>query len=132
MELVRATSLDQVDGGLAIHGGTEVVPLLRDGILQTDRLVDVRGVVPHGVNGGTIGAGTTLAELEVNAQIPEALSEACRLAASPQLRNMGSIGGNLLQSTRCWYWRMKYPCRLHRVADGWGDMPLTARRERDS
>ncbi len=113
MELVRATSLDQVDGGLAIHGGTEVVPLLRDGILQTDRLVDVRGVVPHGVNGGTIGAGTTLAELEVNAQIPEALREACRLAASPQLRNMGSIGGNLLQSTRCWYWRLQYPCRLH-------------------
>jgi xanthine dehydrogenase YagS FAD-binding subunit len=113
LELVRATSLDQVDGGLAIHGGTEVVPLLRDGILQTDRLVDVRGVVPHGVNGGTIGAGTTLAELEVNAQIPEALREACRLAASPQLRNMGSIGGNLLQSTRCWYWRLQYPCRLH-------------------
>jgi len=113
LELVRATSLDQVDGGLAIHGGTEVVPLLRDGILQTDRLVDVRGVVPPGVNGGTIGAGTTLAELEVNAQIPEALREACRLAASPQLRNMGSIGGNLLQSTRCWYWRLQYPCRLH-------------------
>jgi xanthine dehydrogenase YagS FAD-binding subunit len=113
LELVRATSLDQVDEGLAIHGGTEVVPLLRDGILQTDKLVDVRGVVPHGVNGGTIGGGTTLAELEVNAQIPEALREACRLAASPQLRNMGSIGGNLLQSTRCWYWRLQYPCRLH-------------------
>jgi xanthine dehydrogenase YagS FAD-binding subunit len=113
LELVRATSLDEVDGGLAIHGGTEVVPLLRDGILQTDRLVDVRGVVPHGVNGATIGAGTTLAELEINAQIPDALREACRLAASPQLRNMGSIGGNLLQSTRCWYWRLQYPCRLH-------------------
>ncbi len=113
MELVRATSLDQVDGGLAIHGGTEVVPLLRDGILHTDRLVDVRGIVPRGVNGNTIGAGTTLAELEVDLQIPEALREACRLAASPQLRNMSSIGGNLLQSTRCWYWRLKYPCRLH-------------------
>jgi xanthine dehydrogenase YagS FAD-binding subunit len=35
------------------------------------------------------------------------------LAASPQLRNMGSLGGNLLQSTRCWYWRLKWPCRLH-------------------
>ena len=113
MELVRATSLDEVDGGLAIHGGTEVVPLLRDGILRTDRLVDVRGIVPHGVTGATIGAGTTLAELEADAQIPEALRAACRLAASPQLRNMGSIGGNLLQSTRCWYWRLQYPCRLH-------------------
>jgi len=113
LELVRATSLDEVDGGLAIHGGTEVVPLLRDGILRTDRLVDVRGIVPHGVTGATIGAGTTLAELEADAQIPEALRAACRLAASPQLRNMGSIGGNLLQSTRCWYWRLQYPCRLH-------------------
>ena len=42
-------------------------------------------------------------------QIPEALREACRLAASPQLRAMGTIGGNLLQATRCWYWRLDYP-----------------------
>jgi xanthine dehydrogenase YagS FAD-binding subunit len=113
LELVRATSLEQVDGGIAIHGGTEVVPLLRDGILQTEKLVDIRGVIPRGVAGNRIGAGTTLAELEVDPQIPDALREACRLAASPQLRNMGSIGGNLLQSTRCWYWRLKYPCHLH-------------------
>jgi xanthine dehydrogenase YagS FAD-binding subunit len=113
LELVRATSLDDVDGGLAMHGGTEVVPLLRDGILQTEKLVDIRAVIPRGVDGNRIGAGTTLAELEVDPQIPDALREACRLAASPQLRNMGSIGGNLLQSTRCWYWRLKYPCRLH-------------------
>jgi xanthine dehydrogenase YagS FAD-binding subunit len=89
------------------------VPLLRDGILEAERLVDIRGVVPRGVDGNTIGAGTSLAELEASAEIPEALREACRLAASPQLRNMGSVGGNLLQSTRCWYWRLKYPCRLH-------------------
>jgi xanthine dehydrogenase YagS FAD-binding subunit len=113
LELVRATSLDDVDGGLAMHGGTEVVPLLRDGILQTEKLVDIRAVIPRGVDGNRIGAGTTLVELEVDPQIPDALREACRLAASPQLRNMGSIGGNLLQSTRCWYWRLKYPCRLH-------------------
>ena len=113
MELVRATSLDQLDGGLAMHGGTEVVPLLRDGILATERLVDIRGVIPTGVKKNRVGAGTTLAQLELDPQIPEALREACRLASSPQLRNMGSIGGNLLQSTRCWYWRLKYPCRLH-------------------
>jgi xanthine dehydrogenase YagS FAD-binding subunit len=90
-----------------------VVPLVRDGILSGERLVDIRGLVPRGVDGTTIGAGTTLAKLEVDSQIPDALREACRLAASPQLRTMGSIGGNLLQSTRCWYWRLKYPCRLH-------------------
>ena len=61
----------------------------------------------------TIGAGTTLAELEVDPEIPQALREACALAASPQLRSMGTIGGNLLQATRCWYWRLKYPCFLH-------------------
>ncbi len=113
MELLRPSSLEELDGGLLIHGGTEVVPLLRDGILQADTLVDVRGIVPRGVRGNTIGAGTTLAELEGDTEIPEALRESCRLAASPQLRNVGSIGGNLLQSTRCWYWRLKYPCRLH-------------------
>ncbi len=121
MELVRAESVESHDGGVFIHGGTEVVPLVRDGILEANTLVDVRGVVPRGVDGDRVGAGTTLAELEVDPQIPDALREACRLAASPQLRNMSSIGGNLLQSTRCWYWRLKYPCRLHRVGEGWGD-----------
>ena len=89
------------------------MPLLREGLLEAERLVDVRGVVPRGVQDGMIGAGTTLAELEVEPAIPDALREACRLAASPQLRNMSSLGGNLLQSTRCWYWRLGYRCRLH-------------------
>src|SRR2546421_2323769 len=114
VELLRPSSVDEIPGhGVLLAGGTEVVPLLRDGILTADRLVDISGIVPRGVNGNRIGAGTTLAELEGDPHIPGALREACRLAASPQLRNMGSIGGNLLQSTRCWYWRLKYPCRLH-------------------
>jgi xanthine dehydrogenase YagS FAD-binding subunit len=113
VELLQPSSLADLDGALPLHGGTEVVPLLRDGILTADRLADIRGLVPRGVSGNVIGAGTTLAELEVEPAIPAALREACRLAASPQLRNMGSIGGNLLQATRCWYWRLKYPCRLH-------------------
>ena len=113
MELLRPSSVDELDGGLFVHGGVEVVPLLQEGLLDAETLVDVRGVVPRGVNGGTIGAGTTLAELEAEAAIPDALREACRLAASPQLRNMSSLGGNLLQSTRCWYWRLGYRCRLH-------------------
>jgi len=113
VELLRPSDLSELDGGLFVHGGTEVVPLLRDGILHAETLVDLRDVVPRGIDGGRIGAGTTLAELEASPHVPPALREACRLAASPQLRNMGSLGGNLLQSTRCWYWRLKYPCRLH-------------------
>jgi xanthine dehydrogenase YagS FAD-binding subunit len=113
VELLRPSSVEELDGGVFLHGGSEVVPLLREGLLEAERLVDVRGLVPRGVQDGVIGAGTTLAELEVEPAIPDALREACRLAASPQLRNVSSLGGNLLQSTRCWYWRLDYPCRLH-------------------
>jgi xanthine dehydrogenase YagS FAD-binding subunit len=118
LELLRPESTEAAvaalgNGSVALAGGTEVVPLLRDGLLRAERLVDLRAVVPRGVEGTRIGAGTTLAELEVDPQIPEALREACRLAASPQLRSMGTIGGNLLQATRCWYWRLRYPCYLH-------------------
>jgi xanthine dehydrogenase YagS FAD-binding subunit len=112
MELRQASSTD-VDGATPVHGGTEVVPLLRAGLLKTDALVDIRGVIPRGIEGTRIGAGATLAELECDPQVPAALREACRLAASPQLRNMGSVGGNLLQATRCSYWRLDWPCRLH-------------------
>jgi xanthine dehydrogenase YagS FAD-binding subunit len=75
--------------------------------------VDISDVVPRGVDGTRIGAGTTLAELEVDTRIPQALREACTQAASPQLRSMGTIGGNLLQATRCWYWRLGFDCWLH-------------------
>jgi xanthine dehydrogenase YagS FAD-binding subunit len=113
VELLRPSDLAELNGGVFVHGGTEVVPLLNDGLLRAETLVDVRDVVPRGVHGATIGAGTTLGELEVEPGVPDALREACRLAASPQLRNMGSLGGNLLQATRCWYWRLGYNCRLH-------------------
>ncbi|HEY4237505.1 MAG TPA: FAD binding domain-containing protein [Gaiellaceae bacterium] len=114
MELLRPSSVSEIPSNtVLLAGGTEVVPLLREGLLEAERLVDVRGVVPRGIDDRTIGAGTTLAELEVEPTIPDALREACRLAASPQLRNVSSLGGNLLQSTRCWYWRLDYPCRLH-------------------
>ena len=113
MELRRPSSVAELDGGTLVHGGTEVVPLVREGLLEGDRLLDVRGLVPRGIEGNVIGAGTSLAELEVEPAIPDSLREACRLAASPQLRNMGSVGGNLLQATRCWYWRLGYDCRLH-------------------
>ena len=114
MKLLQPSSLEEVpSNSLLLSGGTEVVPLLRHGILEADTLVDVRGIVPRGIEATKIGAGTTLGEIEVDPEVPEVLREACRLAASPQLRNMGSIGGNLLQATRCWYWRLKFPCRLH-------------------
>jgi len=118
LQLLRPESLASAtaslgNGSVPLAGGTELVPLLRSQLVDAETLVDVRGVVPRGVDGTRIGAGTTLAELETDGEIPQALREACALASSPQLRAMGTIGGNLLQATRCWYWRLKYPCFLH-------------------
>ena len=118
MQLVRPDSAEGAaaalgNGSVALAGGTDLVPLLRDGIVRAETLVELRQVVPRGIDGTRIGAGTILAELEVDPEIPQALREACALAASPQLRAMGTIGGNLLQATRCWYWRLKFPCYLH-------------------
>jgi xanthine dehydrogenase YagS FAD-binding subunit len=112
-ESAEAAAAALGNGSVALAGGTELVPLLRDGIVRAEQLVELRQVVPRGVDGTRIGAGTTLAELEVDSKIPQALREACSLAASPQLRSMSTIGGNLLQATRCWYWRLKFPCYLH-------------------
>jgi xanthine dehydrogenase YagS FAD-binding subunit len=111
--IAEAVALLDNGSARALAGGTELVPLLRDGIVTAETLVDIRGVVPKGREGLKMGAATTLAELEVDPEIPDALREACRLAASPQLRNMSTIGGNLLQATRCWYWRLNFPCWLH-------------------
>ncbi len=130
LELLRPESVEEAvaalgNGAVALGGGTDLVPLLRDGIVKADTLVELIRCVPRGLHLGTqsptsastatlsIGAGTTLGELEADPQIPDALREACRLSASPQLRAVGTIGGNLLQATRCWYWRLKFPCYLH-------------------
>src|SRR6266566_259852 len=118
VELLRPSNTEEATGALgngsrALAGGTELVPLMRDGLVKAETLVDIRGVVPRGILDGRIGAGTTLAELELDGQIPVALRQACAQAASPQLRSMGTIGGNLLQATRCWYWRLQFPCFLH-------------------
>jgi xanthine dehydrogenase YagS FAD-binding subunit len=118
LQLLRPESLEAAgaalgNGSVALAGGTDLVPLLREGIVEAETLVDVRALVPRGIDGAGIGAGTTLAELERDPEVPQALREACAVSASPQLRSMGTIGGNLLQATRCWYWRLKFPCFLH-------------------
>ena len=59
MELLRPSSVDELDGGVLVHGGTEVVPLLREGLLTADSLVDLAGLVPSGIDGSRIGAATS-------------------------------------------------------------------------
>jgi xanthine dehydrogenase YagS FAD-binding subunit len=90
LQLLRPSSLEEAtaalgNGARPLAGGTELVPLMRDHLVEVETLVELREVVPRGIDGTRIGAGTTLGELEVDPQIPKALREACRLAASPQV-----------------------------------------------
>jgi xanthine dehydrogenase YagS FAD-binding subunit len=97
-----------------LAGGTDLLTLMKHGISEPQRLVDIKRLPELSSevemeNGGLlIGALTSLTRLEedelVEARYP-ALREAARAAASPQLRNMATIGGNLLQRPRCWYYR---------------------------
>jgi xanthine dehydrogenase YagS FAD-binding subunit len=122
---VRATSLSdaikQLDGQTArIHaGGTDLLGCLRDNVLNAQKVVsigglaDLRGIGPTSDGGLRIGALTTIAELASHPVIRDkyaALAQAASVVASPQLRNQGTLGGNLCQRPRCWYFRGDYHC----------------------
>jgi xanthine dehydrogenase YagS FAD-binding subunit len=105
----------QEDGAARpLAGGTDLIPLLKSGLAAPARLVDVKrlegiaGGIAETAGGVTLGALTTLAGVEQSALLQErypALPQAAAVAATPQLRNMATIGGNLLQRPRCWYFR---------------------------
>ena len=104
-----------------LAGGTDLVTELKDHLVDPDRLVSLRRLdglrgISHSENGVQIGALTTLTELEREPQLLDgpyaALAQAARSAASPQLRNVATIGGNLLQDARCWYYRGPFNCWL--------------------
>jgi xanthine dehydrogenase YagS FAD-binding subunit len=96
-----------------LAGGTDLLTLMKADLAAPERLVGVRALLPRGVTFEedrdlVLGAATTLAEVEEHPGIAArytALSQAAALAASPQLRNMATVAGNLLQRPRCWYFR---------------------------
>lgn len=106
--------------GARVHaGGSDLLGCLRDRVLTASKLVSLNGLSElHGVSelpsgGLRIGALTTLAELAAHPLVQRryrALSAAAGAAASPQLRNQGTIGGNLCQRPRCWYYRGDFSC----------------------
>jgi xanthine dehydrogenase YagS FAD-binding subunit len=78
-----------------------------------EELRGVRSYDDHGAEGIEIGAMTTLTEVVNHPVIKEKyglLGQAVELVASPQIRNQGTIGGNVSQDTRCWYYRSGWPC----------------------
>ena len=101
-----------------VAGGTDLVPLMKDEIVSPQTLVDISGWrdgarIGSDSMGMHIGALAPLSAVAAHPEVGvryEALAEACRLAATPQLRNMSTLGGNLLQQTRCWYYRGTHNC----------------------
>jgi xanthine dehydrogenase YagS FAD-binding subunit len=96
-----------------LAGGTDLLALMKDDVVHPKRLVNIKEIKDlHGVNAGShglrIGALTTLGDLADNVSVVKdypALAYALNEAASPQIRNMATIGGNLCQRPRCWYFR---------------------------
>jgi xanthine dehydrogenase YagS FAD-binding subunit len=112
----RAADLDEVREALTgprtqlVAGGTDLLTLMKERLVEPDRLIDIGGLsglrgLRRSPDGLRIGALSTLAELEAHPDAPVILREALAEAATPQLRNVATVGGNLLQRNRCWYFR---------------------------
>lgn len=115
----RATDADQAVAVVSadpntsfLAGGTTQLDLMKDGVLNPERLIDITrlplGGITHTDSSIRVGALTTMEELAADPVVRERLPfirEALLLGASTQLRNMATIGGNLLQRARCRYFR---------------------------
>jgi xanthine dehydrogenase YagS FAD-binding subunit len=106
--------------GTVLHaGGTDLLGCLRNETMSAERVVSIsgikelRGIAAKPDGGFRIGALTTIAEIGSHSALSEkcpVLAQAALEIASPQLRNQGTIGGNLCQRPRCWYFRGDFPC----------------------
>lgn len=121
----RPASLDDAVVGLSradaypLGGGTDLLVCVDEGIATPASVVDLRGIGDFGditvlPDGGLrIGAAARVADIaaheEGRARFP-VLADACAAVGTPALRNMGTLGGNLCQRPRCWYFRRAIPC----------------------
>ena len=106
-------------GAVPLGGGTDLLVAIAEEIIRPDLLVDLRGVpesteVRRLEDGSVrIGASARVADVADNEVIRvhfPALARACDVVGTPALRHMGTIGGNLCQRPRCWYFRRAIPC----------------------
>jgi xanthine dehydrogenase YagS FAD-binding subunit len=118
-DLGEAVRLLGADGARALAGGTDLLGCLRDGVFTAQTVVSIAGIDELAgigeVAGGAlrIGALTSVAAVAASPVVREryrALAQAAESVGSPQLRNQGTIGGNLCQKPRCWYYRGEFDC----------------------
>jgi xanthine dehydrogenase YagS FAD-binding subunit len=125
-ELVQPNSVSEAqqlleqqgENGWALAGGMDSFDWLKDRIKKPKVVVDLSGIaelkgIRTTADGIEIGAMTTLTEVVQHPAVKEKyklLAESAELVASPQIRNQGTIGGNVSQDARCWYYRAGWPC----------------------
>ncbi len=118
-EAVAALRADTEGTTCVIAGGAELLSLMKAHLIAPAHVIDLkparelRGISFAADGSLRIGALTTLAEIERDASLAERLPilpASVRDAATPALRNMATVGGNLMQRTRCWYFRGPFDC----------------------
>jgi xanthine dehydrogenase YagS FAD-binding subunit len=122
---------------LVLAGGLDSMDWLKDRIKKPKAVIDLGGIdelkgVHETADGVEIGAMTTLTEVAQNPIIRQKyglLAQAAELVASPQIRNQGTIGGNISQDTRCWYYRAGWPCYRAEGNICYADTPVGRNRE---
>jgi xanthine dehydrogenase YagS FAD-binding subunit len=118
LETALKLAADLGEDGWLVGGGQDSFDWLKNRVKRTGALIDLSGIAAmRGVrerDGGIeIGALTTLTEIENDAMVKERyglLATAAGRVASPQIRNAGTLGGNICQDTRCWYYRGGVDC----------------------
>lgn len=144
-ELLQPTSVDEAHNLLRQHGtdawvlagGLDSFDWLKDRIRKPKIVVDLSAVgelrgIRATADGVEIGAMTTLTEIVTHPLLSEKyglLPHAAELVASPQIRNQGTIGGNVSQDTRCWYYRGGWPCYRAGGNICFADTPVGRNRE---
>ena len=123
--LEEASSLLSVDGAYALAGGSDLLSEMKERVVSPAALVSLAGVeelrtvevMPEGVR---IGAMVSLAALAANSELQQrypVLAEAAGGIATPQIRNVGTLGGNLCQRPRCFYYRSPLTLCLKKGGD---------------
>lgn len=116
--LGEAVRLAAAPGAVVHAGGTDLLGCLRDGVLGAGTLVSLAGLAElRGIReeGGKLRLGALATVAEVAAQgvvrrLLPGLAQAAAAVGSPQLRHQGTVGGNLCQKPRCWYYRGPFHC----------------------
>jgi xanthine dehydrogenase YagS FAD-binding subunit len=125
------------EGAWIMAGGLDSFDWLKDRIKKPKVLVDLSGIdelkgIRTTGDGIEIGAMTTLTEIGSHPAIQKdysILSDAVELVASPQIRNQGTLGGNVSQDVRCWYYRGGWPCYRAGGDTCYADTPVGRNRE---